>query len=43
MQEILKQLGIDSTNAGVCLGVDGWIQDENGQELVSINPRPMSR
>lgn len=38
MQEILQKLGIESTNAGVCLGIDGWIQDDNGKELVSINP-----
>jgi len=38
MQQILDQLGIKATNAGVCLGVDSWIQDENGKELVSINP-----
>ena len=38
MQQILEQLGIQATNAGVCVGIDGWIQDENGKELASINP-----
>jgi len=38
MQELLEKLGIQATNAGVCLGVDGWIEDENGKELISINP-----
>jgi aldehyde dehydrogenase (NAD+) len=38
MQDILEQLGIQAVNAGVCIGVDGWITDENGKELVSINP-----
>ena len=38
MQEILRKLGIEEINAGVCTGVDGWIRDENGAELRSVNP-----
>jgi L-aminoadipate-semialdehyde dehydrogenase len=38
MKELLQKLGIQDINAGVCSGVDGWIRDENGKELVSINP-----
>ena len=38
MKDILQKLGIEAVNAGVCTGIDGWISDENGKELVSINP-----
>jgi aldehyde dehydrogenase (NAD+) len=38
MKDILQKLGIESVNAGVCTGIDGWISDEKGKELVSINP-----
>jgi len=38
MKALLQKLGIEAVNAGVCTGVDGWISDENGQALVSINP-----
>ena len=38
MNEILRQLGIDTVNAGVCSGAAGWIRDEDGAELRSINP-----
>lgn len=38
MKDILQKLGIEAVNAGVCTGVDGWIRDANGTELVSINP-----
>jgi len=38
MKDILQKLGIEAVNAGVCTGVDGWIRDENGKELVSVNP-----
>ena len=38
MKELLQKLGIEAVNDGVCTGVDGWIKDDNGKELVSINP-----
>ena len=38
MEAILRSLGIEAVNAGVCTGVNGWIQDANGGELQSINP-----
>ena len=38
MKEILRSLGIDEVNAGVCTGIDGWIRDENGASLPSISP-----
>lgn len=38
MNDILQKLGITAHQAGVCCGVHGWIQDENGSELLSINP-----
>jgi len=37
VNEILKQLGIESVNAGVCVGEDHWIAGA-GPELASINP-----
>ena len=37
MNDILKALGIEQLNAGVCCGVDGWISGGGG-ELQSINP-----
>ena len=38
MLEILRKLGIDEFSAGVCTGVDGWIRDDDGAALPSINP-----
>ena len=38
MKAILKELGIEETNPGVCTGPDGWIQDPEGSELISYNP-----
>ena len=38
MNDILQRLGIEAVNAGVCTGIAGWIHDENGAELPSINP-----
>jgi len=37
VNEILKRLGIEALNAGVCSGADSWIQGA-GAELPSINP-----
>lgn len=38
MKDLLQKLGIEDVNAGVCTGIDGWIIDDKGTELVSINP-----
>jgi aldehyde dehydrogenase (NAD+) len=38
MKAILKELGIEETNAGACTGPDGWIRDPGGNELISYNP-----
>ena len=38
MNDILQKLGITAHQPGVCCGVHGWIQDEKGRELLSINP-----
>ena len=38
MNDILRELGIEPINAGVCSGIDGWIKDADGAELPSINP-----
>ncbi len=38
MNDILQRLGITAHQPGVCCGVHGWIQDEKGRELLSINP-----
>ncbi len=37
MTEILKALGIDAINAGVCAGGD-WVEDQAGAALHSLNP-----
>ncbi|MDE2748995.1 MAG: aldehyde dehydrogenase family protein [Chloroflexota bacterium] len=37
MNDILKKLGIEALNAGVCTGVDGWMQGA-GLGLPSISP-----
>ncbi|MEJ2597184.1 MAG: aldehyde dehydrogenase family protein [Anaerolineales bacterium] len=38
MKALLDKLGIKAVNPGACYGIDGWIQDPNGQKLVSYNP-----
>jgi len=38
MKPILDKLNIQPVNAGACTGVDGWLLDKNGRELVSYNP-----
>jgi aldehyde dehydrogenase (NAD+) len=38
MQSVLKKLGIEEINTGACYGVDGWVEDPTGKELVSYNP-----
>ena len=37
-QAILEKLNIDDVNAGACTGPDGWIEDPEGEPLVSYNP-----
>ncbi len=38
MKDVLRELGIEPVNAGVCCGSDGWLHDADGAELPSINP-----
>ncbi|HET7009155.1 MAG TPA: aldehyde dehydrogenase family protein [Anaerolineales bacterium] len=38
MKALLEKLHIDPVNDGACTGIDGWIRDSNGKELVSYNP-----
>ncbi len=38
MKSLLEKLKIQPVNAGACAGVDGWLMDENGKELISYNP-----
>lgn len=38
MKALLEKLKIESTNAGACTGIDGWVADAKGQQLTSINP-----
>lgn len=38
MQTLLRELEITETNRGTCSGADGWISENSGAELVSINP-----
>jgi aldehyde dehydrogenase (NAD+) len=35
---LLKKLSIKETNPGACFGLDGWIADPHGQEIISYNP-----
>ncbi len=38
MKSLLEKLNIQPVNAGASTGVDGWLKDKNGRELVSYNP-----
>ena len=38
MQKLLDRLQVKAVNAGASTGVDGWIEDADGTELISINP-----
>lgn len=38
MKTLLEKLQIKATNAGACIGPDGWIEDTHGTPLVSYNP-----
>ncbi len=38
MKSILQKLNIEPVNAGACTGPEAWIQDPQGEELVSYNP-----
>ncbi len=38
MKSLLEKLNIQPINAGASTGVDGWLLDKNGKELVSYNP-----
>ena len=38
MKSLLSKLQIAATNPGACLGVNGWVADPRGKELVSYNP-----
>jgi aldehyde dehydrogenase (NAD+) len=35
---LLKKLSIKDVNPGACFGLDGWIADSQGLEMVSYNP-----
>jgi aldehyde dehydrogenase (NAD+) len=46
VKALLEKLHIDPINPGACSGPDGWIQDPQGKELVSLNPttgQPIAR
>ena len=38
MNDVLKALGIKAVNPGVCAGEMGWIENEAGEPLQSLNP-----
>ena len=38
MKSLLAKLQIQDINAGACSGMDNWISDTKGKELVSFNP-----
>ncbi|MFQ5942175.1 MAG: aldehyde dehydrogenase family protein [Anaerolineales bacterium] len=38
MQSLLDKLNLEELNAGACTGPDGWLMDDDGKELTSVNP-----
>ena len=38
MKALLKKLNIKDVNYGGCTGIDNWIEDKTGRELISYNP-----
>jgi len=38
INDLLQKLQIAELNAGACSGIEDWILDENGPDLVSFNP-----
>ncbi|MBC7878838.1 MAG: aldehyde dehydrogenase family protein [Anaerolineales bacterium] len=38
MKSLLEKLNIQPVNAGASTGVDNWLMDKNGKELISYNP-----
>ncbi len=38
MKSLLEKLNIQPVNAGACTGLDGWLMDSKGKELISYNP-----
>lgn len=38
MKSLLERLNIKPVNAGASTGVDNWLMDKNGKELISYNP-----
>ncbi|HJL70026.1 MAG TPA: aldehyde dehydrogenase family protein, partial [Anaerolineales bacterium] len=38
MRKLLSELEITESNRGACYGADGWLADDSGADLVSINP-----
>ena len=38
MKALFEKLNIQTVNAGASSGVDGWLMDKNGRELISYNP-----
>ncbi|HJO34035.1 MAG: aldehyde dehydrogenase family protein [Anaerolineales bacterium] len=38
MRNLLSELKITESNRGACYGVDGWLDDDSGAEVVSVNP-----
>jgi aldehyde dehydrogenase (NAD+) len=38
MKSLLERLKIQPVNAGASTGVDNWLMDKNGKELISYNP-----
>jgi len=38
VKALLEKLHLADVNAGACSGVDGWIKDPQGKELISYNP-----
>jgi aldehyde dehydrogenase (NAD+) len=38
MKSLLDRLKIQQVNAGASTGVDNWLMDKNGKELISYNP-----
>ena len=35
---LLDKLSLQDVNAGACTGPEGWITDQNGKEIESLDP-----
>ena len=38
MRSLLEKLHLKDVNPGACTGPDGWMEDQAGKEIASVNP-----